>query len=245
MDVLEQLLFDLQTSTDGSSSILSSYDIAENIVHHCTFNLNLYGTELDYALFFLTQSESPPNIIEFLGLPTKDKDIVKAKVVLLKFLASLIKQIGDSVDSSAKVIFSSCVSIFKKDDSNEVKAASLLPVKNLLHLSAGGFHLTEDDVQLDSLLALLISQYVNKKSTGGIRYNVLVTLGHLVQQFPYAAATIARVDQVAGMVISVFKSNFGSKTKTAPDLSTLAGAFSCLDRCVEKVKRLRELIFTI
>jgi hypothetical protein len=233
MDVLEKLLFDLQTSTDGTESILSSSDIADNIAHHCTFNLNLFGTELDYTLFFLTQSESPPNLIEFLSIRTKDKDIVKAKVVLLKFLAALIKQIGPSVDTYGHVIFSSCINIFKKDESNEVKASSLLPVKNLLRLSSiadCSFHLSEEDVQLEPLFSLLIAQYLNKKSTGGIRYNVLVTLGLLVHGFPYAAATAARVGQVAELVLRVLRSNFGSKSKGAPDLSTLAGAFSCLDR---------------
>lgn len=231
MDVLEKLLFDLQASTDGTSSILSSQDIAENIVHHCSYNLTLSGTELEYTLFFLTQSESPPNVIEFLALRTKDKDIVKAKVVLLKFLALLIKQIGAAVDSSSGVIFVACVNVFKKDESNEVKAASLLPVKNLLRLATvADFHFTEQQVQLESLFTLLISQYLSKKSTGGIRYVVLVTLGHLVKEFPYAEATLARVGQVADIVMNVLNSNFGSKSKSAPDLSTLAGAFSCLDR---------------
>ena len=232
MDVLEKLLFDLQASTEGQTdSILSSSDIADNIAHHCTFNLNLSGTELDYTLFFLTQSESPPNVIEFLTLRTKDKDIVKAKVNLLKFLASLIKQIGTSVDTYGQVIFTSCISIFKKDESNEVKAASLLPVKNLLHLSTAtpAYRLSETDVQPESLYTLLLTQY-NKKSTAGIRYNVLVTLGHLVHDFPYASATLARVNQIADLVMRVLNSNFGAQSKGAPDLSTLAGAFSCLDR---------------
>lgn len=233
MDVLEKLLFDLQASTEGNAdSILNSTDIADNISHHCSFNLNLSGTELDYTLFFLTQSESPPNVIEFLMIRTKDKDIVKAKVNLLKFLASLIKQIGASVDTFGKVIFNACINIFKRDESNEVKAASLVPVKNILHLSAATpvYCLSETDVQPESLYTLLITQYMNKKSTAGIRYNVLVTLGHLVHDFPYAPATLARIDQIAGLVMRVLNENFGSKSKGAPDLSTLAGAFSCLDR---------------
>lgn len=234
MDVLEKLLFDLQASTgEGQTdSVLSSSDIADNISHHCSFNLNLFGTELDYVLFFLIQSESPPNIMEFLSLRTKDKDIVKAKSILLKFLASLIKQIGSSVDTFGLVIFTACINIFKKDESNEVKAAALLPVKNLLRLSAAvpAYRLSETDVQPESLYSLLITHYVDKKSTGGIRYNVLVTLGHLVHDFPYAAATLARIDQIADLIMRCLNSNFGSKSKGAPDLSTLAGAFSCLDR---------------
>ena len=228
MDVLEKLLYDLQASIDNGESILSCSDIADNICHHCIYNLTLFGTELDYTLFYLTQSVSPPNILEFLTIRTKDKEIVKAKVVLFKFLVKLIKVVGSAMESYCLTIFTTCIDIFKKDDSNEVKANALGPVKKLLNLT--DYQLSEAEVNLESLYTLLISQYGSKKSTAGMRYNILVTLGLLVHNFPCVTETLSRVDRIADISFAVLNTNFGSKAKSAPDLSTIAGAFSCIDR---------------
>ena len=230
MDVLERLLFDLKSCAEDPNSVISCSDVASNIAHHCTYNLDLVETELDHVLFFLAQSDSPPNIFQFVSIRTKDKDLIKAKVVLLKFLANLIKQVGLGVGDVGQVIFSACIENFKRDESNEVKAGCLLPVKNMLRLVGDGFTFDEDCFQLESLYSLLINQFLSKKSTSGIKYNILVTLGYLTKEYYDSAATAAKADQVASILWKVLHGGFSGKSKAAIDLSLLAGAFSCLDR---------------
>jgi hypothetical protein len=76
-----ELLFDLHSCIDEPDSVLDSHFLVQNIESYL-YQLELSGTELEYVLFFLCQSESPPNLLQFLirTVRTKFKDFVKAKV---------------------------------------------------------------------------------------------------------------------------------------------------------------------
>jgi hypothetical protein len=232
-----ELLFDLHSCVDDPDSVLDAQFLVQNIESYI-YQLELApGSELEYILFFLCQSESPLNLLQFIirTVRTKFKDFVKAKVSILKFFAGFIKVIGPNIETYGNVIFNACLDVLKLDDSNEVKASSILPMRQLLHLSFVGFELDPIEFDIERTYQLLLSEYSEKKATGGTKYQSLVTLGYLVQIYPYHTSTLSRINQILNISQQILTKSFKSKSSaatSASDLSQIASAFSCLDRCL-------------
>ena len=107
MDVLERLLYDLQSSVDHSDSVLEPISIVNNIAAHA-FSDELGAVDQEYVSHLLLQSDNPPSLLAFLrDTPhTKvNKDAVKAKSAVLKFLAKYIK-LTESIEQFAVLSFS-------------------------------------------------------------------------------------------------------------------------------------------
>ena len=91
MDILEKLLFDLSSeSTVGSS--LDALALASNI-DKCLRETS-DGEEKASCAAILVTSESPPNMFRFCAthIRSNDKNLIKAKILLLKLVSFLIKE---------------------------------------------------------------------------------------------------------------------------------------------------------
>lgn len=235
--VLERLLIDLHASSDADS-VLDPKLILQNM-ESVVFSEALYTyADQEYIMALLLQSESPPSVMKFLvnNLRSKDRRINGAKIFALKFLGSFIKQSGNSIASFASFIFSSCVDMFRKEDSGELKGNCLLPIKSLLSLcSQGGelkFVLSAEVINLGFVFQLLWDDLKQSKQTKGTRCEILKTFGLLVRLYPNDPITLQTVESILNFCDRTLTENFSPKGKKEPDLSAIAGSFSCLDRCL-------------
>jgi hypothetical protein len=252
MDVLERLLFDLQSSIEQSDSVLEPSIIVNNIAAHA-FSDELGAIDQEYISHLLLQSESPPSLLVFLRdspHSKENKEIVKAKATALKFLAKYIKE-TEVIDQFAVHAFSAFYKCFVSDESNEVKTASLLPLKNIFRRcgqsqsDSGSSNsvrskdsndlssvLLPDKVNLVATYELLFNELrTNKKITKGIRCELLKLLGLIVSAYPEHAHIKSRIGSLIDLCLFELKRNFSGGLKD-PELTTIAGAFSCLDRCM-------------
>ena len=238
MDTLEKLLIDLNSAVDDADALGTE---AQNIIANIeslVLQSEFLELDVDYVFYFICESSSPPSILHFLNASIRLKPYIKAKCSALKFLGKLIKFVGSDVEPYADSLLTTCTNQLKIEDSNEVKAASVIPLRQLFHLYKHGLVLDPIEIGLQGLYSLLIDEFRMKKATSGTKYQVLVTLGHLIYVYPVHDATIAVVDVVLDLAVSSLNKNFsvGKSTSrgssTSPDLTVIAGAFSCLDLCM-------------
>lgn len=238
MDTLEKLLFELNSTVTGGEDSDSGGE-AQNIVANIeayVWASQLSDADVDYLLFILCSSNSPPSLLIFLNSTVRLKPFVKSKCSALKFLSTLVKFIGPSVSNYSIAILSSCIEQLRIEDSNEVKAACIMPIRQLFHLWKRDFVLDAAEVELENIYKVLMEVYNHKKATSTIQYEALVTLGHLIRIYHIHEATTAIVETVLDIAVSVLNRNFSvgkkSAKNTSPDLTSIAGAFSCLDMCI-------------
>jgi hypothetical protein len=252
MDVLERLLFDLQSSIEQSDSVLEPSIIVNNIAAHA-FSDELGAIDQEYISHLLLQSESPPSLLVFLrdSPHSKDnKEIVKAKATALKFLAKYIKE-TEVIEQFAVHAFSAFYKTFVSDESNEVKTASLLPLKNIFRRcgqsqaesGTSASARSKDSNDLSSVLLPdkinLVASYellynelrTNKKITKGMRCELLKLMGLIVSAYPDHTHVKSKIGALIDLCLNELKKNFSGGSKE-PELTTIAGAFSCLDRCM-------------
>ena len=253
MDVLERLLYDLQSSVDQSDSVLEPISIVNNIAAHA-FSDELGAVDQEYVSHLLLQSDNPPSILAFLrDTPhTKiNKDTVKAKSAVLKFLAKYIK-LTESIEQFAVLSFSAFFSCYVDEESNEVKAASLLPLKNIFR-RCGQFQndttssstsdamgsgedlsnvLLPEKINLVGVFELFFNELrTNKKITKGMKCELLKLIGIIVRAYSDHDHVKKRIKALIDLCLFELKRNFSSASND-PDLQTISGAFSCLDRCM-------------
>ena len=83
-------------------------------------------------------TNSFPGVLHFLiaAMKNKDKEIIKSKVQLLKFIALVLKILRNngqfSFDSYRVGIFIVLYDVFRREDSGDIRAASLQPLKNII-----------------------------------------------------------------------------------------------------------------
>ena len=253
MDVLERLLYDLQSSVDQSDSVLEPISIVNNIAAHA-FSDELGAVDQEYVSHLLLQSENPPSLLAFLrdSPHTKvNKDTVKAKTAALKFLSKYVK-FTESIEQFAVLAFSAFFSCYNAEESNEVKTASLLPLKNIFR-RCGQFQndsgssstadatdsaedlsnvLLPEKINLVGVFELFFNELrTNKKITKGMKCELLKLIGIIVRAYPDHEHVKKRVKALIDLCLFELKRNFTSGSNE-PDLPTISGAFSCLDRCM-------------
>jgi hypothetical protein len=253
MDVLERLLYDLQSSVDQSDSVLEPISIVNNIAAHA-FSDELGAVDQEYVSHLLLQSDNPPSLLAFLrDTPhTKiNKDTVKAKSAVLKFLAKYIK-LTESIEPFAVLSFSAFFSCYIAEESNEVKAASLLPLKNIFRrcgqfqndttssstsdaMGSGedlSYVLLPEKINLVGVFELFFNELrTNKKITKGMKCELLKLIGIIVRAYSDHDHVKKRIKALIDLCLFELKRNFSSASND-PDLQTISGAFSCLDRCM-------------
>ena len=253
MDVLERLLYDLQSSVDQSDSVLEPISIVNNIAAHA-FSDELGAVDQEYVSHLLLQSENPPSLLAFLrdSPHTKvNKDTVKAKTAVLKFLSKYVK-FTESIEQFAVLAFSAFFSCYNAEESNEVKTASLLPLKNIFRRcgqsqndsgsssTADAMDSGEDlsnvllpeKINLVGVFELFFNELrTNKKITKGMKCELLKLTGIIVRAYPDHEHVKKRVKALIDLCLFELKRNFTSGSNE-PDLPTISGAFSCLDRCM-------------
>lgn len=248
MEVLERLLFDLQSSIEQNDSVLEPSTIVSNIAAHA-FSDELGDVDQEYISHLLFQSENPPSLLVFLRDSSHSKDnkeLVKAKVQALKFLAQYIK--GDeSIEQYAMQAFSAFYSSFMIEESNEVKTASLLPLKNILRRggrsqnTSGKAGDSTDDlsrillpekINLVAVYEMMFKELrTNKKITKGMRCELLKVMGLLTEFYSDHEHIKLKLGALIDFCLFELKRNFSGGAKE-PELSTIAGTFSCIDRCM-------------
>lgn len=135
MDPLERLVAELFASAESDFSLEPAAIVAQ-IEAVCLPALrSADSTVKDLHAVLLFQSDAPPNALQYLvtTLQSKDRAVIRGKVVLLKLVAEYIKESGDRIEAYVKGIFDVCWDVFRREvGSNEVKAACLRPMNVIL-----------------------------------------------------------------------------------------------------------------
>ena len=87
---------------------------------------------------------------------------------------------------------------------------------------------------MDLLYDFLITEIKQTKySSKTIKGETLKLLGLLVHAFPHHPNTLNAIESILSVCESVLQKNFGAVgSKGEPELGPIAGAFSCIDRCL-------------
>jgi hypothetical protein len=238
MELLEKLLIDLHASIDSEDLRVDATSLVANIEAIALAGMDT--SDLEYSSSLLFKGDSPPSIIKFLAdsSRTKDKEILSAKKNALKFIALYCKVYPTLVDKFKVETLRVLIDLFKKETSGEVKACLLLPVKNLLRTCLGqtsspGSAMSAEELQLDLVYRVIMDELNQSPSkiSKGMRCEGLKALGLLVAVFPAEAATEQCIPGVLALCEAILQANF-AKTAKEVDFSAIAGAFSCLDRCL-------------
>lgn len=264
MDVLERLLSDLYAcldsdGIDGSGSGADSKSIVnsiEMVVQSDTLN-NSFDQELVMDMLFRSET-APPSLFKFLNgcVRSKDKTIAQTKIMIMKFIGAYVKSVGSTgsgmtIGTVAAVVFATSYDLYMREESRELKAACLLPIKKLLaiavHVQTGAaarvagatattgsggvlFVIPVEIGTLADLYARLLVDVVTAKQSRGGRCEILKVLGLLVRLYPDATASIANVDRIQDICDRLLKASFTGRGE--PDFPAIAGCFSCLDRSI-------------
>lgn len=236
MELLEKLLVDLHASIDSEDLRVDAGNLVANIEAIAFSDMDT--TDQEYSTTLLFQSSMPPSMMKFLAdsSRTKDKEIVSAKKNALKFLALYCKIHAQHIERFGATVFGELIELFRKETSGEVKSCLLLPAKNILRtFSSPGTrsNLDASSFQLELTFRVMIEELSQSSSkvSKGLRCEGLKTLGLLVVAFPSHESTCSSIGSVLALCEGVMRQNFSSNVKEV-DFSAIAGAFSCLDRCL-------------
>jgi len=240
MDLLEKYLYELDVNVKDDISIISLDAIIDNIIRIC----NNIDREVDHdlAMHLLFISETPISILSFCCKLDYTQDN-KTKVVSLKFLASYIKSLYNKgyeriVNQYSQIIFQKLFNYFMKEDSKSLKANALLPIKYILRYYAikniqyNSTVLYIDD--LTKVYKVLLSTLINKKENKQnktLKSEIFRTLGLLIAVYSTSKETTQFIDQILTQIYHFLHTNFSPDSKE-PEFPCMAGALSCLDRCM-------------
>lgn len=88
-----------------------------------------------------------------------------------------------------------------------------------------------ESIKLDAVFEFLLTEMKQTKyTTKTTKGEILKLLGLIVEKYPNAPDTIRYIDSVLSVCDATLKKNFDSKNE--PELGPIAGAFSCIDRCL-------------
>jgi hypothetical protein len=244
MDVIEKLLTDLHGSIESRDSYANSVAIVASIESVALGEIDSLELDICSNLFF--SSTNPPSLLEYIIQTArfKDREVIKAKVSALKFIAQFLKTYPEQTDIHGAKITLILIDSFKKEESGEVKAALLLPLKNIFRCRllqwsrVGG----ADDADFQgqplnpvlikleqTYLAILDELRYGKKLTKGVICESLKLLGILVGAYALEQSTVQYVPIIINLCNQTLKENFKPSCKD-PDFPAIAGSFSCLDR---------------
>lgn len=239
MDLLENLLSDLHLKiekNDQTADFTASITSIESLVLASTNDVE----QTSFA-FLLFSSSEPGSLLQFIEktIKVKDRDIIRSKVNALKFLALYIKIMPQYFEIHSLNSFKLLNSIFRKEESGEVKTAILLLLKNILRtrisipsdaISFIALPFDYQEIQLDTCYQNFIDELkYSKKISKGVFSETLKFLGLLISVYPNHQFTINNIPTIVDLAVSTLNKNFDPKCKE-PDFSAISGAFSCLDR---------------
>lgn len=230
MDVFEKLLCDLAVSVEDEAAMLDPETIVQNIDFQLTQS-DFNDTDVETILCYFFQSEAPPCLIKFIvsTMKTKDKMLVKAKCQALKSLAAFVKNLGAPITTYIASLHLFVLDVLRREDSNEVKASALIFLRNLLRHVNSNF--TPEQLSLNDLYTTIIELLQIKKTPLGVKYQGFVVLGVYVSLFPNSPETRHFIAKITDLSSGIITDTFGGK-KVFPDVTLVAGVFSCIDRCM-------------
>ena len=246
MDILERLLSDLCASLDDSD-VVEPKAIVDNI-ETVVFSETVEDNEFDheYVTDLLFRSETPPNLFIFLNqcVRSKERSIVQAKVALLKFIGNFVNYSGYRINSVSSLLFTACYDLYCREESREFKATCLFPIRKLLAIATSSkidklFSLDLEsltgNLRLGSLFDHLMEEFRASKQSKGGRCEILKVLGLLVRVFPDHPSIFENIEKLSALCQKQLDLNMSAGTAGSgkePDLPTIAGCFSCVDRCM-------------
>ena len=141
-----------------------------------------------------------------------------------------MKSIDVEMDQYYLSVLENCLDIVRRDESNEVKCQAIEPIKNILRnrIITGVLNLKNNVVE--DMYQLFLENVLFAKVSKGLRGELLKSLGLLVWAYSDFPATIKNVSKILDICSHTLKKNF--ENNTDPDLSAIAGSFSCLDKCL-------------
>ena len=149
MDQLERLIVDLFASAESDYSLEPAAIVAQ-IEAVCLPALrSATATTKDLHAVLLFQSDTPPNALQYLvtTIQSKDRAVIRGKVLLLKLVAEYIKESEDRIEGHVRTILDKCWDVFRREvASNEVKAACLRPINVILRRHFESMTATEVNV---------------------------------------------------------------------------------------------------
>jgi hypothetical protein len=244
MENLERLLLELNDSAGVGAS--DPGNIVDNIEAFVLSDTTSADREL--SLNLLLTSESPPSLLTWVNasLRTKDKILVKAKISALKFIYRYLKLAGFYFERFAVLTFNSLLDAFRREDSGEVRAALLLPIKIILkYCQQFGYSeslgypemveartnvLNPENISLAGVYRYLLEdlKHNKKTSTKTVKSELFKVLGLLVNAYPQDDSTTIQVVPIVEYSLWSLDQNFSCGKDVEP--SVIAGIFSCLDR---------------
>lgn len=228
VDIIEQLVVDLSSTLEVP--LLDS-------LRACLDDLTV-DTDISYASSLLLTSSAPQSLLTTLIMEEnrdKNRMITNARVRGLKLVADWIKTKGaNSVDTLAIAVIQQSLALYKTDESNEIKAAALMLVRNVLRLRIKNI-LSEEalrDLDIAAIVPSLLECLRFGKHSKGSKAELFKVLGHLVACFPLSSTVIESIPILTRICTLMLQENFNLHAGAEPDLPAIGGAFSCLDRCL-------------
>jgi hypothetical protein len=249
MDSLDRLLTELRQCLGDDGGAQDPVSIAENIEAVALSETNDADKLLCMNMLF--KSDSPPNLLTFIKecIGTKEKSIINTKVKLLKFIALFVKLNVGNMDHYAPLVVCELFSVLKREDNGPTRTALLIPIKTILrvywrqemefskvtttvqHADSIRDAMAGEKIAIEDMYDKLIAdlRFNKKTSPKTMKSETLKVLGLLVAAYPTEKATRKHVVKVVEVTNKILDRNFSSGGDA--DLSIIASAFSCLDRC--------------
>eukprot|EP01133_Synstelium_polycarpum_P005723 gene5723-6618_t len=153
------------------------------------------------------------NLLKYLDRTTltATKEAAKTKASVLTLVAAFVKAFRGKVFDYALPIKTTCVALFRRDQSPSVQALAFAPLQKLL----GGDHHAGDSLASAEVLGvremtdLFLLQFTCGKLTSTVRAGILITLGLFSERFP--AAMFDKHTQLCAIYMETLGSQLKSK----------------------------------
>lgn len=239
MDLLEKYLYELDNVIRDNDSV-----ILDAIIDNIEKIVNDIDREVDdeLAMHLLFVNEKPLSLLQFCC----NTEFSNITVKLLKFLASYIKKLyvkgyDRIVNQYGDIILLKLLTYFTNAESKSIKASALLPIKYILR-----YNIIKNTIKYQShdgtilrinnlsktykLLTSIIVSKKENKSNKSLKSEIFRTLGLLVGLYPNSKETSEVIESIIIQIFLSLHTNFTIAKE--PEFSCMAGALSCLDRCM-------------
>jgi len=242
MDLLEKYMYEIDSILKDDISNINLDAIIDNII----ILVNNIDREVDHdlAMHLLFISDTPISLLNYCcKIDYKDN---KNKITSLKYLALYIKILYNKgyyhiVNQYAHVIFHKLFDYFIKEDIKSIKASILLPIKYILRYYSNKNIIKNNNTNniliindIEKVYKVLLSTLINKKENKqnkSLKSEIFRTLGLLIAVYSTSKETFQFIDQIITQIYTFLHNNFAHDTKE-PEFPCMAGALSCLDRCM-------------
>lgn len=264
MESIEELLFQLGEITDSipndvmlPSAIIENLDSlvfssnlsksvqadADAAVHDNKMYFHSNEKDIRQLLDLLLNNNNPPNILQFVQATSNvtNQFIKDGRVNAFKFLAKVFKVYEIYISDYIGVIASSLFGIYRRDTDGTARTATLVAIRKLVR----GMKASEDSpyynrnfIDISKILDVLMEGLQDKKYSKGLKAQIYKLIGTIYMKCHSSNDCISRISTIKTKCINEINSIFTSSG--TPEFLILAGAISCLDRCLNHFETLAD-----